>query len=214
MTAPIVTVRGEAQLTCPPDRAEFTISAIASGSSQERVRSDLASTAAALQDQLAGFEAALAKSSTSGFQLSPTFDRRAGTKITGYRGSFSTTVTVSDFEVLPALIAAASSVPNSEINGPWWSLLPDNPVHREVRLAAIEDAMRRARDYAAAFDATIVDLIEVSDLEASFPAGRAMPLAARQMAQDVDFDFDPAVQTVSGQITVRVTITTPNLTGA
>ena len=38
-------------------------------------------------------------------------------------------------------------------------------MYREVRLAAIADARRRAEDYAAAFGATVAELVEVSDLD-------------------------------------------------
>ena len=48
------------------------------------------------------------------------------------------------------------------------TLRPGNPIHRQARIAAIDEARRRAADYAAAFDATLGSLLEVSDLDGSF----------------------------------------------
>ena len=72
---------------------------------------------------------------------------------------------------------------------------------RNVRLDAITDARRRADDYAAAFGASVADLVEVSDLERASPAharcGR-LP-SAKDAADEAAFELEPATQTVSGQ---------------
>ena len=101
------------------------------------------------------FAAALERSSTSGLHVSPMFNRRTPTKITGYTGTFSSSLVVQDFEALSPLIQALSRLPNSQLDGPWWPLRPYYPVHREVRLAAIADARSRADDYAAASGAAV-----------------------------------------------------------
>ena len=79
---------------------------------------------------------------------------------------------------------------------------------REVRLAAIADARRRADDYAEAFGATVAELVEVSDLDGGFGGGArmAMALGMEMAADDAVFAFEPAEQTVSGQVTVRFTV--------
>jgi uncharacterized protein YggE len=102
-------------------------------------------------------------------------------------------------------VLAVTKLPDSQVDGPSWSLRADNPLHRQVRIAAIADARTRAEDYAAAFDATLAQLVEVSDLESGFGGGGGMRAFA--MAEGVDddraIDFEPALQTVSGQVTVR-----------
>ncbi len=209
MTAPIVTVRGEAQLDAPPDLATFSVTLHAAGDSAERTRAQLASGSNAVADLISRFTTALERSSTSGLHVSPTFNRRTPTKITGYTGTFSATLEVADFEALSELIMGLSRLPNSQIDGPWWSLRRTNPVYREVRLAAITDARQRADDYAAAFGATVSELVEVSDLDGGFaPMPRRMS-AKMEMAADMGdatFAFEPAEQTVSGQVTVRFTV--------
>jgi uncharacterized protein len=207
MTAPIVTVRGEAELHGPADLATLTCTLHASGDSAEAVRGQLATGSQSVAELLGRFTSALERHSSSGLQVSPEFHRRTPGKITGYRGSFSTTIVVIDVEALSPLILGLSGLPSSQLDGPWWSLRPDNPMFRAVRLAAIADARRRAEDYAAAFGATVAELVEVSDIDPSFAPG-PMRMAA---AKETDFDnetlaFEPAEQTVSGQVTVRFTI--------
>jgi len=210
--APLVTVRGEAQLEGPPDLATLALTLHASGDSAERTRSQLAEGSAAVTQLLQQFEAALERSSTSGLHVSPVFNRRSPAKITGYQGTFTTQIVVADFDSLSPLVLALTALPNSQIDGPWWSLRPDNQMFRDARLAAIADARRRADDYAAAFGTTLADLVEVSDTNAGFGAVREMrAFAMAKGADDASFEFEPAVQTVSGQVTVRFSLKTVSL---
>ena len=210
MTAPIVTVRGEAQLEGPPDLAGLSCTLHASGESAEATRAQLAAGSQAVAALLEQFAGALERTSTSGMHVSPTFNHRNPTKITGYTGTFTTSLVASDFEALSELILALSALPSSQVDGPWWSLKPDNPMYREVRLAAIAEARRRAEDYAAAFGATVSELVEVSDLDGGM-GGVPMPMmkgmAMEMAAADASFAFEPALQTVSGNVTVRFTLT-------
>jgi uncharacterized protein len=208
MTAPIVTVRGEAEVHGPPDLATLTCTLHASGDSAERVRGRLATGSQTVAELLGQFTAALERHSSTGLHVYPEFHRRTPTRITGYRGTFTTTIVVADFDALSELIMALSGLPDSQLDGPWWSLRRDNPMFREVRLAAIADARRRADDYAAAFGATVAELVEVSDLDSGF-GGRYAMRASAQMemaADDAVFAFEPEEQTVSGQVTVRFTV--------
>jgi len=206
--APLVTVRGEAQLEGPPDLATVTLTLHASADSPERTRAELAGGSAKIAQLLQRFEAALERSSTSGVHVFPVFNRRTPSKITGYQGTFSTQIVVADLEALSPLVLALTELPNSQVDGPWWSLRPDNPMYREARLAAIGDARRRADDYAAAFGTTVADLVEISDLNGALGGG-ARELRAFAMAKGADdaaFEFEPAAQSVSGQVTVRFSL--------
>jgi uncharacterized protein len=206
-SAPLVTVRGEARLEGPPDLATLTLTLHASGDSAERTRSQLAAGSTAVSQLLQRFEAAIERFSTSALHVSPVFNRRTPAKITGYQGSFSTQIVVADLESLSPLVLALTELHNCQIDGPWWSLRPDNPMFRNVRLSAIADARRRADDYAAAFGTAVANLVEVSDLDSGFTGVREMrAFAMAREADDAAFDFQPASQTVSGQVTVRFSL--------
>jgi uncharacterized protein len=211
--APLVTVRGEAQLEGPPDLATVMLTLHASADSPERTRAQLAEGSAKIAQLLQRFEAALERSSTSGVHVFPIFNRRTPSKITGYQGTFSTQIVVADLDALSKLVLALTELPNSQVDGPWWSLRPDNSMYRQARLAAIADARRRADDYAAAFGTTLADLVEISDLNSGFGGG-ARELRAFAMAKGADdavFEFEPAAQSVSGQVTVRFSLRTVTL---
>jgi uncharacterized protein YggE len=206
-SAPLVTVRGEAQLEGPPDLATFTLTLHASGDSSERTRSQLAKGSTAVSEVLQRFEPAIERSSTSGLHVSPVFSRRTPPKITGYQGTFSSQIAVADFESLSSLVLELTALPNSQIDGPWWSLRSDNPMFRQARIAAITDARRRADDYASAFGTSVANLVEVSDLDSGFAGVREMrAFAMAKGADEAAFDFEPAMQTVSGQVTVRFSL--------
>jgi len=206
-SAPLVTVRGEAQLEGPPDLATVGLTLHASGKSPEATRSQLAEGSANVAGLLAEFETAVERSSTSGVHVFPVFNRRTPPKITGYQGTFSTQIVVADLESLSALVLALTALPNSQLDGPWWSLRHDNAMYREARLAAIADARQRAADYAAAFGTAVADLVEVSDLNTGFGGVREMrAFAVGKGAEDAAFEFEPATQTVSGQVTVRFSL--------
>ena len=205
MTAAIVTVRGEAQLEGPPDLAGLSCTLHASGDSAEATRGQLATGSQAVAALLQEFAGALERSSTSGLHVSPTFNHRNPTKITGYTGTFTSSLTVADFEALSPIILGLSALPDAQVDGPWWSLRRDNPLHRAVRLEAIAEARRRADDYAAAFATTVADLVEVSDLDGGsgwVSQGQARGYA-ESLTLDSSFSFEPEQQTVQGHVTVR-----------
>ena len=181
-----------------------------SADSAEHARAGLAHGSVTVAQLVKTFEDALERSSTSGVHVTPVFNRRTPTKITGYTGRLSTALSVADFEALPPLLVALTEMPDVSVEGPWWSLRRDNPMYRDVRLAAIADARRRATDYAAAFDAQIAELVEISDLESGFSGG-AREMRSFAMAKGAGdesaFQLEPATQIVSGQVTVRFTLT-------
>ena len=204
MAEPVVTVRGEASLECPPDLGTVTVTVQRSGATAELVRGELALAAGDLARQLQPFAGGLESSSSGGVHVGPVFSSPDGLRLTGYRGSSAATLVVADFDVLSPLVAALMVVPQVQVDGPWWSLRPQHPLQQQARLDAIADARRRANDYAAAFGATIVDLLEVSDLEGGFGGGpRRFAQAARMTGGEPALDFEPAPQTVSAQVTVR-----------
>jgi uncharacterized protein YggE len=102
------------------------------------------------------------------------------------------------------------------VNGPWWNLRPDSPVHRQARLAAARDAMQRAKEYAEAFGGRITGLVEAADAgllatqqERGAHTFRAMSAAASSSAGPDELSFEPAKQTVRAQVEARFTMTPP-----
>ncbi len=207
MTTPVVTVRGEAELGGPPDLATLSATVHATGADADQVRRDLATASTLLRAITEQHAAVLERHATSGLHVGPVFSGRRGRTVTGYRGSLSSELVVTDFAALPGLIAVLTALDGAQVDGPWWSLRPTNPLHRAVRIAAIDEARRRAADYAAAFDTTLGALLEVSDLDGSFAhqprAFKAAFAADAGGGPEPELDLEPAEQRVSAQVTVR-----------
>lgn len=206
MTTPVVTVRGEAQLAGPPDLATLSATVHARGADPETVRQQLAVASTEIRRIVETHDSALERHGTSGLHVGPTFAGRGGRKISGYRGSLSSELVVADFAALPGILADLTALEGAQVNGPWWSLRPTNPLHRQVRIAAIGEARQRAADYAAAFDAGLGALVEVSDLDGGFagqPRMMKAAFAADAGGGEPELDLEPAEQQVSAQVTVR-----------
>jgi uncharacterized protein len=126
-------------------------------------------------------------------------------------------VTVRGFAVLGDLVVGLADADMVTVTGPDWQLRPDSPVYRAARLAAAKDATRRAGEYAEAFGGRISGLVEAADsgLMGDTGQGRFMTSArvlSSTAAQDAtpEFNFDPAMQTVSAQVEARYTMTAPH----
>jgi uncharacterized protein len=112
------------------------------------------------------------------------------------------------------LVVALGRLDDVTVAGPFWRVRRDSPAHAEARMAAVRDAVRRARQYAAAFGAELTALVEVADtgLSAASPrVARAAGAMARFEASDLTLDLTPGQQEVHGSVEVRFTITPPDL---
>ena len=97
--------------------------------------------------------------------------------------------------------------------GPGWRLRPDSPALEQARLDAVGDAIRRARQYAAAFGAQLTRLLEVSDVGHSgygLRVAGAMDSMARFESSDIPLDLTPARQEVHGAVEVRFAMSEPD----
>ncbi len=201
---PTVTVRGEGQAEGPPELA--TVSAVlhTSGRTAAEVTRSLADVAHQVEAALP--DLAYETVRTEPFSVSPVFDRRSGVRITGYAGRYSTRLTLADFFGLSDLVVALAGLPGASVDGPWWSLRRDSPLHREARLDAVRAAVVRARDYATALGAALGDLLELSDTDGtgSLPARFAMSAKA---GGEPELDLEPQPQTATANVTARFALT-------
>jgi uncharacterized protein len=214
--SPVVAVRGEAIIEAQPELAVLTITIEAHGHDRRSAMDLLTQRARAVADVVERFSIGIERSETSRLHVYPELDNRRTEKVRRYVGRSSTSLTVHDFGVLSDLLVVVSSIDLISIDGPWWRLRPTSDVYRRARLAAAEDAKTRARDYADAFGATIVGLIEVADLGMSEQhvqpqrsARFAAMAAAREGASGADFAIEPAHQEVVGQVEARFLLTQP-----
>ncbi|HEY2508951.1 MAG TPA: SIMPL domain-containing protein [Streptosporangiaceae bacterium] len=141
----------------------------------------------------------------------------------GYRGVVHYSITVTGFHRLGDLMARLASLELTEVGGPWWELRPASPAQREARIAAVTDAVSRARDYAAAVGSRLAGLLELADAHLLSDAAASEPrplspsprLPHRPRAIAVEepvFDLAPVRQVVRATVEARFTMTEPDLT--
>jgi uncharacterized protein YggE len=209
----VVVVRGEALREVAPELAVFSVSVAARDKDRQVVLTRLTERAAELRTALDDYPEAIERRETSGVHVRPEL-KRGSEKVTAYTASASTTVTVTDFAVLGELLLRLANQEQTSISGPWWQLRPGSRAGAEVRKAAIEDALGRAREYAEAVGAEVDRLIEILDegTGGGHPMMRAMAFQGEPAADAaLDLDLDPQQQTVQASVVVRVAITEPTV---
>jgi uncharacterized protein len=122
-----------------------------------------------------------------------------------------TRVRIGALDVVGDLVVALGRLDDVEVTGPSWGLRPDSPADERARLAAVSDAVRRARSYAAAFGAELTALLEVSDPGIS---GRSLRVAGATAAMafeagDLSLDVTPMRLEVHGAVEVRFAMSEP-----
>jgi uncharacterized protein YggE len=216
---PVISVRGEASLEVEPEIAVVWVSVQARDADRHRAVELLARRSGAVSSTIKGFGEAVEKLESQPVNVQPVFkDGRAKERISGYLARAGFTATVRDFAVLGEFVTGLADAEMVSVTGPDWRLRPDSPVYRAARLAAAQDATRRAGEYAEAFGGRITGLVEAADtgLLAPQPRHTTMAFAAGRAAAPAGgyegpaFDFEPARQTVSAQVEARYTMTEPH----
>src|SRR5215472_4418773 len=214
---PVISVRGEATLEVEPETAVVWVAVMARDANRHRAVELLAGRSGRTGDMIKGFGEAIEKLESQPVNVQPVFkDSRVREKVYVYLARAGFTVTVRDFAVLGDLVAGVADADMVTVTGPDWRLRPDSPVYRAARLAAAKDATRRAGEYAEAFGGRISGLVEAADSGLMGDTGRVRFMAAARAAPAAmagstpEFDFDPAMQTVSAQVDARYTMTAPH----
>ncbi|GHF66383.1 hypothetical protein GCM10010218_54920 [Streptomyces mashuensis] len=228
---PRIAVRGEAHLETDPDLAHLGIGITARGTDRHTTLDDLTRRHHAVQQLLTRYGNALHHTETSHLTLTPELTTNSRTeRIRAYHGHIHLTATLTDFTALPDLTDHLARLELTSIDGPWWSLRPDSPAHTRARQEAVHDALRRAREYAAALGSHLTALVELADTAADHPTPTHGPHPAPHptafrtagFADDhaaggthgsttPTLDLSPRRQTVHAHVNARFTMTPPKL---
>jgi len=220
----LLSVRGEARKIVSPDYATVAATVASSAGSKERA---VRAAAEALESLTADLETrggiALdvsterrpltwsAQSVTTREEQSHN-DRTGRYERTGnFTATVAVTVTVRDFELLGALLAAHEKVSVHQVT---WDVDWDNPAWPEVRADAIQAAIRKGRDYATALGGSLRSVEHIADaglLSGDSTQHRptravAFGRAAHAAAGDPDApSLDPVPQELTAIIEARLT---------
>lgn len=216
---PVVAVRGEAVLEVEPEVARLDVRTVARDTDRKKTLRLLNDAAGEVDKVVQAFHDAIESVEATSVRVSPQLKTGRGSeRVTGYVGAAQRVVTVTAFDRLGELVAQLARLDLAEVSGPWWSLRPISPAHRQARLQAVADARRRAGDYADALGARVEGLVELADtglladrvanLSQATPA-RAFTMAA-SAPEEFTFDLTPARQIVNAAVEARFRISTPD----
>ena len=220
--APRIAVRGEAHIEAEPEIARIGITVNARGTDRREALTDLTRRNTATLDLIKSYGEAIEKLETGAFSITPELTRHGRTeRVRAYHGRVHITAELTDFTALGELTTRLADQEHTRVDGPWWSLHPDSPVHKAARRQAVHEAVQRAREYAEALDTRLAALIELADSGAEdpdrygpVPGAPQMRMAAYGGTPDdtpAPLDLEPQRQTVHAHVNARFTMHPPEL---
>ncbi|WP_415951003.1 SIMPL domain-containing protein [Streptomyces sp. KLOTTS4A1] len=221
--SPRLAVTGEARLEVDPEVARIHVTVSSRDRDRRQALDDLTRRNAAVIDLIKSYADAVEKLETGSFSLRPRFSGKGrGENIRSYHGHVRLTAVLGDFTALGELVTRLADLELTSVDGPFWELRPDSPVRGEARSQAVREAVKRAREYAAALDTRLAALVELADLGAerhggaNFDAAHVRRVsaggagAAEEMAA-APIDLEPRRQTVQALVNARFTMHPPQL---
>ena len=230
----LVSVRGEARRMVPPDYALVAATIASSrGSKVEAVQAAAASLDSLTADLAARGGVALDAGTgrrplTWSAQSAQTFAERAHDESTGQylltgqvTAAVAVVIGVRAFGLLDALggvLAAREAVTVQEVS---WHVNWDNPAWPGVRTAAVQAAIAKGRDYAAALGGSLRGIEHLADtgllsggnVQSGFTARHAMARAASRGGEEPDApSLDPVPQELAAVVEARFTADGVSLT--
>jgi uncharacterized protein len=210
---PQVVVRGEAVLTVPPEVAELGVTVRVSARDRQTALERCGARSAEVARVVAAAGDAVETADTAAVSVHlERYDQGPGTPV----ATVQTRLVLSPPETAGSVLSALGELDDVMVDGPWWRLRPDSRAPEEARLAAIDDAVRRARLYAGAFGAELVGLVEVADAGMS-RAGRAgstgevTGVAAAFESGAPGLELTPQQLRVHGSVEVRFVMSAADL---
>ncbi|WP_328482539.1 SIMPL domain-containing protein [Streptomyces sp. NBC_00377] len=162
--APLLTVRGEAELEVDPEIARIGITLTARGRDRRTTLDDLTRRNTTTLDLIKSYGDAVENLSTGSISLTPELTHRGrGERVRTYHGTIRLTAELTDFTALGELTTRLADLDLTRIDGPTWELRPTSPVHRRARQQAVREAVQRADEYAEALGTTVAALLELAD---------------------------------------------------
>lgn len=194
-----VAVGASGSAAADPDRAVVTVAVIATSDTATAVRDQLAADADGMRTALREAGVADDQVRTMSYGISQTYESRES-ETPRYRGVHGFRVTLDDIEAVGTVVDAAVAGGASQVERVQFRLSEKR--EREVRAAALADAMANARAQADALaDAGDLTLDGVVDVSTSQGYGSLVAFESTADSARTSFETDPVSVTVQVQVT-------------
>ena len=127
--------------------------------------------------------------------------------------SLHTRMTLGRLDAVGDLVVALGRLDDVAVSGPSWRLRPESAALEQARLAAVRDAVHRARSYAAAVGSELTALLEIRDTGLAgggFRVAEGMAAVGTFGGSELSLELTPARQEVHGSVEVRFTMSAPD----
>lgn len=197
-----ITVSGTGQIEAAPDMATLTIGV--TNQSQKAAEAMQATSAGVttMLDTLSGMGIESRDLQTQQISLNPVWSNvvngdQRHREITGYVASNTVNVRLRDLDGMGQVMAAVLDGGANDFNGLQFSVQEPQPLMDAARGAAVEDAIRKARQLAEAAGVTLGDVVTISEGSGYQPGPE---MAMMRMASD-------SMPVAAGELTVTANVT-------
>ena len=195
-----IRVAGKGSVQAEPDIATIRIGVTTERpSAQEAVSANTAATAKVVSElQAASIEKKDLK--TSNFSVYPQYRTEGENKhqVLSYRVSNTVVVTIRDTAKVGDILTKAVAAGSNQINGPSFAVSEPEKYLNEARKKAVENAMEKARAYAAAAGKKLGEVLEMS--EPGVPAPSFGSISTRSIAAAAPVPIETGEERLEAQI--------------
>jgi uncharacterized protein len=213
---PLLSVRGEVSRFISPDSAELSGMIELVRETREEALGAASEAVSAVRDALQGLGGVVndvsslrnpVRWATRRVSAEPHYDR-TGAETGKFVGRANVTIYVRDFGLLEHVEQLPFRISGFRIPYAQWQVDSDNEAWHAVRLEAIEEAMRKGRDYATALRSQLVSVEHVADLGllGVDPGMRLRGEAATMAGGASGANLDPIPQSVGAAVEARFRI--------
>jgi uncharacterized protein YggE len=199
-----ITVNGEGKIKVKPDTASLNVGVQATAATATEALSQANTSGAALIAALKGAGVSDNDIVTSGLSIYPQYSS-GGNTISGYQAANSVTVTVRDItQTGPVIdVAAAAAGDHITISGVSFYVNDTEALIGAARANAIDNAKKRATEYAEAAGVSVGGVLQISEVSVSNP----IPLMYGAAADSAAGASAPTpIQTGTQDLSVSVTV--------
>ena len=222
-----INVSGKAEVSAVPDVARFSFTVLDNAKSTEEAQATISEKVSVILDGLEEVGVDEKDIKTNSYRIMPRYEYVRtvrpeidiavdGTefypgndrtrKQTGFDVSQSVTVTVHDFDIVPAVLNILGDTGVENLNGPNFEIDDPEALQEEAREQAIDEAKEKAQRLAKDLGVRLGDIVSFNENNGGYPqpyyARTEMSMAGSDMAEK----YAPELPTGENEITSQVTI--------